>query len=96
LLGLLALELSVTPTKGNTMTLYQPEPVEISTRMRPGDWTEESLQELVAKYQADLQQMGASPEAVVTDISRNDDGSVSVIVSWNKAAVAETRPREEI
>ncbi|MCU1520851.1 MAG: hypothetical protein JWN19_1236, partial [Arthrobacter sp.] len=42
------------------MTLYQPEPVEISTRMRPGEWTEDSLSELVANYRQELLGMGAA------------------------------------
>ncbi|BCW20450.1 hypothetical protein AB0N71_12965 [Pseudarthrobacter enclensis] len=68
------------------MTLYQPEPVEISTRMRPGEWTEESLEELVASYRTRIADMGARPADVVTDIERNDDGSVKVAVSWVKPA----------
>ncbi|MFC9770506.1 MULTISPECIES: hypothetical protein [unclassified Pseudarthrobacter] len=68
------------------MTLYQPEPVEISTRMRPGEWTEASLEELVASYRARIVDMGASPADVVTDVERNDDGSVKVAVSWAKPA----------
>jgi len=68
------------------MTLYQPEPVEISTRMRPGEWTEASLEELVASYRARIVDMGASLADVVTDVERNDDGSVKVAVSWVKPA----------
>ncbi|ACL41178.1 hypothetical protein Achl_3217 [Pseudarthrobacter chlorophenolicus A6] len=68
------------------MTLYQPEPVEISTRMRPGEWTEASLEELVASYRTRIMDMGASLADVVTDIERNDDGSVKVAVSWAKPA----------
>lgn len=68
------------------MTLYQPEPVEISTRMRPGEWTEASLEDLVASYRARIVDMGASLADVVTDVERNDDGSVKVAVSWGKPA----------
>jgi len=64
------------------MTLYQPEPVEISTRMRPGEWTESSLEELVTTYRAKILAMGARVSDVVTDVERNDDGSVKVAVSW--------------
>lgn len=71
------------------MTLYQPEPVEISTRMRPGEWTEASLEELVTTYRAKILAMGASVPEVVTDIERNDDGSVVVAVSWAKPATAD-------
>lgn len=68
------------------MSLYQPEPVEISTRMRPGEWTEASLEELVASYRHRIVEMGASVSDIVTDIERNDDGSVKVAVSWAKPA----------
>ena len=66
------------------MTLYQPEPVEISTRMRPGEWTESSLEELVTTYRAKLMGMGASVADIVTEVDRNDDGSVRVFVAWRK------------
>jgi hypothetical protein len=68
------------------MSLYQPEPVEISTRMRPGEWTEASLDELVSTYRQRIVEMGASVTDVVTDIERGDDGSVRVAVSWDKPA----------
>lgn len=71
------------------MSLYQPEPVEISTRMRPGEWTEESLQELVALYESRIKEMGAPDEAVVTEVVRDDDGSVSVQVTWAKSDLVE-------
>lgn len=66
------------------MTLHQPEPVEISTRMRPGEWTESSLEELVTTYRAKLMGMGASVADIVTAVDRNDDGSVRVFVAWRK------------
>jgi hypothetical protein len=71
------------------MSLYQPEPVEISTRMRPGEWTEASLEELVTTYKAKILAMGATVSEVVTEVVRNDDGSVAVAVSWNKGAYAD-------
>jgi hypothetical protein len=70
------------------MTLYQPEPVEISTRMRPGEWTEESLEALVGSYHTRIMEMGANMAEVSTAIERNDDGSVKVAVVWNKPANA--------
>jgi len=70
------------------MSLYQPEPVEISTRMRPGEWTEDSLVELVDTYRKRVEEMGAPAAEVATDIARNGDGSVKVVVSWTKPAVA--------
>ena len=71
------------------MTLYQPEPVEISTRMRPGEWTESSLEELVTTYRAKILAMGAGVSEVVTEVERNDDGSVKVAVSWANPATAD-------
>jgi hypothetical protein len=68
------------------MSLYQPEPVEISTRMRPGEWTEASLDELVASYRTRIAEMGAGASEIVTDVERNDDGSVKVVVSWTRPA----------
>ena len=70
------------------MTLYQPEPVEISTRIRPGEWTEASLEELVGTYRNRIMEMGANMAEVRTDIERNDDGSVRVAVVWDKPANA--------
>ncbi|MEZ2389525.1 hypothetical protein AB6813_08230 [bacterium RCC_150] len=71
------------------MTLYQPEPVEISTRMRPGEWTEASLEDLVASYRDRLVGMGAlaSEIDIVTDV--DDDGGVSVVATWLKSSVAD-------
>lgn len=71
------------------MTLYQPEPVEISTRMRPGEWTESSLEELVTTYRARILTMGAAVSEIVTEVVRNDDGSVAVSVTWNKGDYAD-------
>jgi hypothetical protein len=75
------------------MTLYQPEPVEISTRMRPGEWTESSLEELVTTYRARILAMGAAVPDVVTEVVRNDDGSVAVSVAWNKGDYADEPTR---
>ncbi len=71
------------------MTLYQPEPVEISTRMRPGEWTEESLEALVASYREDLARMGAAANEIDVVIDRDDGGGVSVVASWLKPDVAQ-------
>ena len=76
--------------KGRTlMTLYQPEPVEISTRMRPGEWTEESLEALVASYREDLARMGAAANEIDVVIDRDDGGGVSVVASWLKPDIAQ-------
>ncbi|MGO4188838.1 hypothetical protein [Pseudarthrobacter sp. TAF60_1] len=71
------------------MALDQPEPVEISTRMRPGEWTDASLTELVASYRERILAMGATASEVVEQIEKHDDGSVAVNVSWVKADLAE-------
>lgn len=68
------------------MTLYQPEPVEISTRMRPGEWTEESLTALVASYREELLAMGASASEIEIVTDRDQNGGVSVVATWIKPA----------
>lgn len=71
------------------MTLYQPEPVEISTRIRPGEWTEESLVALEASYREQLLGMGAAANEIDVVIDRDDGGGVSVVASWLKPDVAQ-------
>ncbi len=68
------------------MTLYQPEPVEISTRMRPGEWTEDSLAEIVATYREELRNMGASDPDIDVVTDRDPHGGVSVVATWLKSA----------
>lgn len=68
------------------MTLYQPEPVEISTRMRPGEWTEETLTALVASYRDELVGMGAAASEIDITTDRDEDGGVSVVAAWIKPA----------
>jgi len=67
------------------MTLYQPEPVEISTRMRPGEWNEESLNALVAKYREDLLGMGATASEIEIETERDEHGGVNVVATWLKS-----------
>ncbi|MBB6402866.1 hypothetical protein [Arthrobacter sp. AZCC_0090] len=62
------------------------EPVEISTRFRPGEWTEASLAALTASYREKIRAMGAAPEDIVTHIDRGTNGSVAVSVSWDPGA----------
>lgn len=69
------------------MSVNRGEPVEISTRMRPGEWTTESLEELVTSYQHKLVTMGAPEKEIVTEIRQPDDGSASVRVSWNHQGI---------
>lgn len=64
------------------MTESNAGPVEISTRMRAGEWTPDTLAELTASYQRKLHEMGASAEEVVTEVSQPEDGSAHVRVSW--------------
>lgn len=70
------------------MTLYQPEPVEISTRMRPGEWTEESLTALTDAYREELLRMGAAASDIEIVTDRGQDGGVSVVATWVKPADA--------
>ncbi|MFC8302730.1 hypothetical protein ACFUCV_03495 [Specibacter sp. NPDC057265] len=63
------------------------EPVEISTRMRPGEWTPESLEELVRSYQQKLAEMGATAQEIETVVETPEDGSAFVNVSWRHTGV---------
>jgi len=71
------------------MTLYQPEPVEISTRIRPGEWTDESLSATVASYRNELLGMGAAAEEIEIVTDREADGSVRVVATWIKGDIAD-------
>ena len=68
------------------MTLYQPEPVEISTRMRPGEWSEENLSEIVANYRQELMSMGAPASDIDVSTERDDHGGISIVATWIKPA----------
>lgn len=63
------------------------DPVEISTRMRPGEWTTESIAEIVTSYLQKLLEMGAPENEIVTDIQQPDNGSASVPVSWKHEGI---------
>ena len=63
------------------------EPVEISTRMRPGEWTRESLTELLGSYQQKLLDMGAPEAEIETSVETPEDGSAQVKVSWRHAGM---------
>lgn len=67
------------------MTENHNEPVEISTRMRPGEWTPESLDLLVGSYQEKIHGMGAPRGEIETSVQTPDDGSAHVHVSWQRA-----------
>lgn len=72
------------------MTLYQPEPVEMSTRIRPGEWSDDTLAEVVANFREELLQMGARSEAITVAIERDDHGGVSVVATWSRQPGRET------
>ncbi|MFW0774775.1 hypothetical protein ACLRGI_16575 [Paenarthrobacter nitroguajacolicus] len=64
--------------------LVPEEPVEISTRMRPGEWTEESLLEHVEDYKQQIRDMGARESQIVVNVERTDQGAAHVVVSWDR------------
>ncbi|MHA7196305.1 hypothetical protein ACX800_21305 [Paenarthrobacter nitroguajacolicus] len=64
--------------------LVPEEPVEISTRMRPGEWTEESLLEHIEDYKQQIRDMGARETQIVTNVERTEEGAARVVVSWDR------------
>jgi len=60
--------------------------VEISTRLRPGEWSEESLAELVKDYQQKIAEMGAKVSEIKTHVEHTEAGGVKVRVMWDKPA----------
>ncbi|WP_286179738.1 hypothetical protein [Arthrobacter sp. ISL-95] len=64
--------------------LVPEEPVEISTRMRPGEWTEESLLEHVEDYKQQIRGMGAKESQIVVNVERTEAGAARVLVSWDR------------
>ncbi|UOD80784.1 hypothetical protein [Paenarthrobacter ureafaciens] len=67
--------------------LPRTEPVEISTRMRPGEWTEESLQAHIEDYRQQIRNMGATDAEIVTNVERTEEGAARVVVSWNRTGL---------
>ncbi|MFJ6455589.1 hypothetical protein [Paenarthrobacter sp. NPDC091669] len=65
--------------------LVREEPVEISTRMRPGEWTEESLQAHLEDYRQQIRDMGAKESQIVTNVERTEEGAARVVVSWDRS-----------
>ncbi|WP_181034304.1 hypothetical protein [Arthrobacter sp. GMC3] len=63
------------------------EPVEISTHMRPGEWNQGTLTELVGSYQHKLWEMGAPEDEIETSVQTPDDGSAEVNVSWRRSGI---------
>ncbi|MGR0160327.1 hypothetical protein [Paenarthrobacter nitroguajacolicus] len=77
-------ETAKTPQRQPEEILVREEPVEISTRMRPGEWTEESLLEHVENYKQQIRDMGAKESQIVAHVERTDAGAARVVVSWDR------------
>ncbi|MFP3527532.1 hypothetical protein SB912_34055, partial [Pantoea sp. SIMBA_072] len=60
------------------------EPVEISIRMRPGEWTDESLVGSVEDYRQQVRDMGAPESQIVTKVDRTEGGGAVVVVRWDR------------
>lgn len=73
------------PSEQPKEILVPEEPVEISTRMRPGEWTEESLQEHLEDYRQQIRNMGAKESQIVTNVERTEEGAARVVVSWDRS-----------
>ncbi|WP_200846867.1 hypothetical protein [Arthrobacter sp. 18067] len=73
------------PTEQPDEILVREEPVEISTRMRPGEWTEESLQEHIGNYKQQIRDMGATDSQIVVNVERTEGGAARVVVSWDRS-----------
>ncbi|WP_181034305.1 hypothetical protein [Arthrobacter sp. GMC3] len=78
------------------MTDMESEPVEISTLLGPGEWTEETLPLLAQSYRDRLIDMGAEPESLLTSIDRGNNGSVKVCVSWDRRSILPGGPSTPI
>ncbi|WP_211320853.1 hypothetical protein [Arthrobacter livingstonensis] len=72
------------------MTASNAEPVEISTRLRPGEWTQQSLEEVTGSYQDKLRVMGSPEAEITTEVSRPNDGSAGVRFSWERGGAFTT------
>ncbi|MDO5754102.1 hypothetical protein, partial [Arthrobacter sp.] len=53
-------------------------------RMGPGEWTEKSMDDLVASYQQKLHTMGAPDDQIKTSVETFENGSANVHVSWQR------------
>ncbi len=58
--------------------------VEISTKLRPGEWTEETLAVLIQGYRQKIADMGAKPGDIKTHIEHTSVGGVNVRVEWER------------
>ncbi|WP_284978146.1 hypothetical protein [Arthrobacter sp. fls2-241-R2A-200] len=83
---------TATPVASTTGDAAQPEellvpstePVEISIRMRPGEWTDESLVGSVEDYRQQVRDMGAPESQIVTKVDRTEGGGAVVVVRWDR------------
>ncbi len=66
------------------MDQLQNQPVEISNRLNEGEWTQESVDQLLEKYRRDFADMGAQPEEVTAEAVPTADGGVDVKAVWNR------------
>lgn len=66
------------------MNPIQNQPVEISNRLNPGEWTPQSLDELLDKYRRDFADMGAQPHEVTTEAVPTEGGGMDVKAVWNR------------
>lgn len=73
-----------TPQRQPAEILVPEEPVEISTRMRPGEWTEESLLEHIEDYKQQIRNMGAKESQIVVNVERTEEGAARVMVGWDR------------
>lgn len=69
------------------MTEMESEPVEISTVLGPGEWTEETLPQRIQFYRDRLIDMGAGADILVTSLDRGGNGSIKVSVSWDRRSI---------
>ncbi len=53
--------------------------------MRPGEWTEESLQEHIGNYKQQIRDMGATDSQIVVNVERTEGGAARVVVSWDRS-----------
>jgi hypothetical protein len=60
--------------------------------MRPGEWTEESLNALVLSYRDKLLAMGAPASDIHIETERDERGGVYVVAAWVKPEIAEMPP----
>jgi hypothetical protein len=58
--------------------------VEISTLVPEGEWTQESLADLVRGYERKIAEMGARPGEIKSHVDHTARGGVKIRVVWEK------------